>query len=138
MSDTLSELLSLRDASLSDLQARLGPADVHPDAGYGQMTGLTRVRAPASHPGVFYFRDGGPVVARLADPDANAARELVGDDAPRLRSPAGKRAWVSVRADEGVAVTELEGDVVYVEVFPPTTFEDYRDRIHRPAPHFVE
>ena len=43
-----------------------------------------------------------------------------------------------VRADEGLAVTEEDGRVRFAEVFPPTTFEDYRERIHTPAPKFVE
>jgi hypothetical protein len=138
MSDPLGELLSLRDATLADLQARLGPGEVDDDDAYGQMDGLTSFYAPASHPAVFYLRDDRLVVGQLAEPDEDGARALVGPDAPRLRSIAGKRAWVHVGAPEGVAVTELDGDVLYVEVFPPTTFEDYRDRIHTPPPHFIE
>ena len=62
----------------------------------------------------------------------------VGDEAPTLRSAAGKRARVHVRAEEGLAVADEGGRVRYVEIFPPTTFEDYRSRIHRPAPKFIE
>ena len=88
----------------------------------------------------FFFRDGQLVVAHLPDPDLPpaAVAELVGDDPPRLRSRAGKHAWALVRAEEGVAVTEDDGRIRFVEVFPPTTFDDYRDRIHAPPPHFVE
>ena len=138
--DAVRELATLRDVSLADLRARLGKADVQPDVRYGQMDGLEMLHAPGAHPAIFFFRDGQLAVAHLPDPDLApaAVAELVGDDPPRLRSRAGKHAWALVRAEEGVAVTEDDGRIRFVEVFPPTTFEDYRDRIYAPPPHFVE
>jgi hypothetical protein len=134
------ELAALRDVSLPDLRERLGGVEGQGDARYGRMEGLEMLHAPAAHPAIFFFRDGRLVVAHLPDPDfaPDEVRELLGDDPPRLRSRAGKHAWALVRAEKGLAVTEEDGQIRYVEVFPPTTFEDYRDRIHTPAPHFVE
>jgi hypothetical protein len=135
MSVTLDDLLALRDATEAQVRARLGDADVGTDVGYGHLTGLTRISG-GDGPS-FYFRDGRLVVARLSEP-GDEASALVPGDAPRLRSSAGKRAIARVDAAAGVAVTEEDGDVRYVEVFPPTTFEAYRDELHRPPPHFVE
>jgi hypothetical protein len=137
VSRAVQDLLGMRDAALADLRAR-PDADLMADVRYGQMTGLTRLHAPESSPAIFYFRDGRLAVARLVHPDEREARELLGESAPELPSSAGKRASVRVRADRGIAVTEEDGHVVYVEVFPPTTFEDYRDRIHELPPKFVE
>jgi hypothetical protein len=134
------ELAALRDVSLPDLRERLGGVEGQADARYGRMDGLEMLHAPGAHPAIFFFRDDRLVVAHLPDPDLapDEVAALVGEDPPRLRSRAGKHAWAHVRAEEGLAVTEEDGEVRYVEVFPPTTFEDYRDRIHTPAPHFVE
>jgi hypothetical protein len=140
VSSAVRELAALRDVSLPDLRERLGGVEGQPDARYGRMDGLELLHAPGAHPAIFFFRDGRLVVAHLPDPDLAAGEldELLGEDPPRLRSRAGKHAWALVRAEEGLAVTEEDGQVRYVEVFPPTTFEDYRDRIHTPPPHFVE
>jgi hypothetical protein len=127
---SLADLAALRDATPAG-----GP--VESDVGYGAMRGLDMVDGPD---GILFFRDGALAVAHVPDPelsDAELAR-FTAEDVPQLRSRAGKHAWVHVRADEGLAVTEEDGRVRYVEVFPPTTFDDYRERIHSPPPKFVE
>jgi len=128
---SLAELAALRDA------APPRGAQVQSDAGYGSMRGLEMVEAPE---GILFLRDGALAVVHVPDPSLSPdelARFTAGD-VPRLRSRAGKHAWVHVRADEGLAVTEEDGRVRFAEVFPPTTFEDYRERIHTPPPKFVE
>jgi hypothetical protein len=135
VSRSLQDLLALRELSLSELEARLPSPDPHRDVRYGQMTGLTMLGAPEA---AFYFSDGRLAVARVVDPDPAEAGELLAHGGEQLRSSAGKRATVHVQADRGLAVTEEDGDVRYVEVFPPTTFDDYRDRIYKPPPRFVE
>ena len=138
----LDEWISLRDTSLAQVRAALGVehTDLVADAGYGQMEGLTMLHAPDAHPGIFFFRDGRLAVLRVERPDVDAGELLarVGEEAPTLRSAAAKRARVHVRAEDGLAVADEAGDVRYVEIFPPTTFEDYRSRIHQPPPKFTE
>jgi hypothetical protein len=137
----LEDWLALRDASLAEVRARLGAdaAELVPDAGYGQMTGLAMVHAPGD-PAIYFFADARLAVLRVEEPRIDAAEllERVGEDAPTLRSAAGKHVWVHVRAGDGLAVAEDHGRIAYVEVFPPTTFEDYERRIHQPPPAFVE
>lgn len=137
----LADWLALRDASLAQVRARLGAeaAELVPDAGYGQMTGLAMVHAPGD-PGHYFFADGRLAVLRLEEPDVDAGEllERVGADAPTLRSAAGRHVWVHVSAPDGLAVAEDHGRVAYVEIFPPTSFEDYERRIHQPPPTFVE
>ena len=134
--------MALRDASLAQVRAELGAehAELVADAGYGQMEGLTMLHAPEAHPGIFFFREGRLAVLRVEDPDVDGGDLLarVAGGAPTLRSPVAKRARVHVRAEDGLAVADEGGRVRYVEIFPPTTFEDYRSRIHRPAPKFIE
>ena len=138
----LDDWIALREATLAQVRAQLGAehAELFADAGYGQMQGLTMLHAPDAHPGIFFFRDGRLAVLRVEHPEDEAGSLLarVGADAPTLRSAAAKRAFVHVRAEDGLAVADEDGHVIYVEIFPPTTFEDYQDRIHRAAPHFTE
>jgi hypothetical protein len=135
VSGSIHDLLALSELQLPDLEARLHSPETHRDVRYGQMTGLTMLNAPDA---VFYFSDAGLAVARLVDPDPDEADELLARGGERLRSSAGKRATVHVQADRGLAVTEEDGEVRYVEVFPPTTFDDYRERIYKPPLKFVE
>jgi hypothetical protein len=128
---SLADLTELLDASPA------GGDALQTDAGYGAMRGLEMLDTPD---GILFFRDGELVVAHVPDPSLSSDElaRFTADDVPRLRSRAGKHASVHVRADEGLAVTEEDGRVRFVEVFPPTTFDDYRDRIHTPPPKFVE
>ena len=128
---SLAELAALRDA------APPPGAEAQTGAGYGSMRGLEMVEAPE---GILFLRDGELAVVHVPDPSLSPDElaRFTGDEVPRLRSRAGKHAWVHVRADEGLAVTEEDGRVRFAEVFPPTTFEDYRDRIHTPPPKFTE
>jgi hypothetical protein len=128
---SLADLAALRDA------APPPGGETESGAGYGSMRGLEMVEAPE---GLLFFRYGELAVAHVPDPSLTRdelARFTAGD-VPRLRSRAGKHAWVHARADEGLAVTEEDRRVRYVEVFPPTTFDDYRERIHVEPPKFVE
>jgi hypothetical protein len=138
----LDEWMALRDASLAQARAELGAenAELVADAGYGQMDGLTMLHAPDAHPGIFFFRDGRLAVLRVEDPDVDGGELLarVGDEAPTLRSAAAKHALVHIRAEDGLAVADEGGRIRYIEIFPPTTFEDYRSRIYQPAPKFIE
>lgn len=126
---SLRELAALREATPH--------GEVHRDAGYGRLTGLEMAQQDDA---ILFFDGGRLVVAHVPDPELAPAElaRFTAEDVPRLRSHAGKHAWVHVRADEGLAVTEEDGRAVAVEVFPPTTFEDYRDRLHTPAPKFIE
>jgi hypothetical protein len=127
---SLADLAALREARSAGEPTETG-------VGYGSMRGLDMVDSPGA---ILFFRDGALAVAHVPAPsltDAELAR-FTGEEVPSLRSRAGKHARVHVRADEGLAVTEEDGRVRYVEVFPPTTFDDYRDRIHTPPPPFVE
>jgi hypothetical protein len=143
---TLGEWLALRDRPAAELQAELGleEADLPSGANFGHMTGLAMLHSPAAHPGVFFFQDGRLAVLYVEDPSAHApdlTREAleaaVGDDAPALPSRAGKRSEVRVAADRGLAVSTSGEGADFVEIFPPTSFEDYRDRIYRKPPKFV-
>ncbi|WP_426593947.1 hypothetical protein ACPPVS_00410 [Cellulomonas sp. McL0617] len=60
----------------------------------------------------------------------------VGSDGDHLRSRQGKTARLHVVAEDGIAWSEENGQVAFVEIFPPTSFEDYTREIYVEPPAF--
>ena len=92
------------------------------------------MRATELWPGFFYFD--GDRQAMLyagepegADPDGRRGARSGGHDC----APAGKRAVLRVWPQRGVAFSKEGGGVDFIEVFEPTTLEDYEARIYEEA-----
>jgi hypothetical protein len=62
---------------------------------------------------------------------------IAGSDGETLRSRQGKSALMHVVADKGIAWSEDDGEVGFVELFPPTTLNGYQKTIYREPPKFI-
>lgn len=133
---TLEELLALRDHDAAGAAAHVGAG---PDArkrvtGYQGLRDVDVIDSP--EPGIRFVLDGDEVVlvyvGRAGLPEGltnDQIAAVAGSDGTRLRSRQGKRAWLHVVADAGLAWSELDGQVAFLEAFQPTTLADYMDRI---------
>jgi hypothetical protein len=137
---TVDELLSLRELTRSRLETEPG-VTVDPHVAYGSLTGVDRLHAVGLSPAHFYFAGDDlelVYVPRAAVSQAPAAAwlERVGPG-PQLRSRTGKRSVLEVRPELGFAFAHDEGAVELAEVFPPTTLDDYEQRIYEDPGPFV-
>jgi hypothetical protein len=136
----LDELFRLPGATLADTVAITGadPQARHPVTGYQRLTDLDVIEGR----GVAVYLRGASVVltyveARALPPglDSDALAAAAGADGEILRSRQGKRASMHLLAGRGLAWSEMDGHIGFIELFPPTTTRDYRDRIYtEPAP----
>jgi hypothetical protein len=138
------DLLWLRGQSLQAVLSATGAAQGRrePVTGYQSLQNLDVIEAPN---GVRIYLRGNDVAliyageAALPD-DADEADlvAVVGSEGEFLRSRQGKRAALHVVAEQGVAWSEQDGVVAFVELFPPTRLEDYRRDIYLEPPQFVQ
>jgi hypothetical protein len=132
--------LELRGLQRAELLERAPGATVEEDVRYEKLRPVARVRAGELWPGFFYF-DGERQVMLYAgepagaDPDELAA--ALGPGGHELRSRAGKRAVLRVWPQRGVAFSEENGAVDFLEIFEPTTLEDYEARIYEDPGPFI-
>jgi hypothetical protein len=129
----LEQLLSFATMDRATLLQSVGADEADIDDGYSyqSMRGLSVLSLP-DHFGARVFLDGDAVVmVSVPDPsvDDDDVRSLMGDDVVELRSRQGKRAMIELDAQRGVAFSRDDDEVGFVEMFPPTTVEDYRERI---------
>lgn len=140
---TVDQLLALRGVDL-DVALKLTRASAdqrEPITGYQGLTALDVIKAPN---GVRIYVRGDDVVliyagrsvlqGQLTDEELAAA---VGSAGEELRSRQGKRALLHVAAESGIAWSELDGVVGFVELFPPTDLATYQREIYREPPRFV-
>lgn len=141
---TLDDLLALRGAGLSDAARALDadPAQREAVTGYQGLADLDAIDAPD---GARLFARADSLVLIYVGPDAlpaevddAALRAAIGAEPPELRSRQGKRATLHVAAEQGIAWSEQDGDVGFVEIFPATTLESYRQRIYLEPPRFAQ
>lgn len=62
----------------------------------------------------------------------------VGGPGQRLRGRGGKLAKLHVAAEHGVAWEEVQGEVRYLEFFPPSDVATYERTVYAEPPRFVE
>lgn len=144
----LDALVDLRTLSRDELLSRLriDEASVEPGYAYESMTGLERAYDPDRLPVHVYF-DGDEVVMMFTEEAAfldsvtpESVRERLGEPTLTLRSSAGKRSTLWVYPGAGLAVS-AGGDtdaVDFVEVFPPTTAEEYEQNIYDDPGPFIK
>ena len=134
--------IALRELTLDEARSRLG-VEGEPGVRYERLRPVRRLHNPAVHPGHFYF-DGDQQVmqyvgaAALADVDPDELERRLGGPGELLRSRAGKSSVMHVYADRGVAFSSDGHEVELLELFPPTTFEDYRTRIYADPGAFIK
>jgi hypothetical protein len=141
---TLDDLLSLAGADLETAAKTTGASlDQREEVtGYQGLADLDVIDAA---PGIRIFLRGDDVVliyvgeAGLpAGVDDAALQAALGSDGENLRSRQGKLAELHVVAARGVAWSEVDGEVGFVEVFPPTTLEAYQRDIYLEPPVFKQ
>lgn len=135
----LDDVLDLRHLSRPELLDRLGIDAGAVDEGrrYEGLEGLAMLHDDGVHPARFYFRGDDLVMVYLSEPGLSLRdlRAHVSGDGVTLRSRQGKRSNLEVHPGDGIAFSELDDEIGFVEVFPPTTEQDYRARIYRePGP----
>jgi hypothetical protein len=141
---TLDELLALRGADLREVTERTGadPAQRRPSKGYQNLSdGVESFDTPD---GSRVFVRGDELLMIHVDEealppgvDADTLAEAVGTAGEALRSRQGRRAMMHVVADQGIAWSEEDGELGFVEIFPPSDFEAYRSRIYQQPGAFI-
>ena len=140
-SDDLEQLLALtamdRAAALNAVGARAG--DVEDGYSYQSMSGLSVLDLPKRFGARVFFDGDAVAIVSIPDPSIapDAIRALMGDDVVELRSRQGKRAMIELDAARGLAFSSDDDEVGFIEMFPPTTADDYRDAHLVRAPAFT-
>jgi hypothetical protein len=137
---TLDAWMALRGRPLTALQTDLGfPADaLKQPARYSNLGDLIRLYDKRIHPARFYFHgDGSFVLIYLEYPAAefpelapDALRSLFGAPAARWPSRADDDHFQYVYPAAGVAYSAGHAEVSFVEIFQPTTLEQYRAQFY--------
>lgn len=135
---SIAQWLALRDIPYSDLKQKLKLTTSHIEQGvtYQKLTGLTRLFNREANAARFYFVEQELILIYVISPMALAnlsPYEIKGQfpEIPEtLRSRTGKTAKHIVYPERGLAFSEDAGRVIFLEIFPPTDFETYLDKIY--------
>jgi len=117
---------------------RSSEGDVDDGDGYQSLEDLSVVRSKKYDNARFYFNGPDLVMIAVSEPSISAAdiRSMMGDDVVELRSRQGKSAMIQVDAAAGLAFSSDDDEVGFLEIFPPTTADDYRQQIYWEPPAF--
>jgi hypothetical protein len=134
--------IALRELTLDQAREKLG-VDGEPGVRYERLRPVRRLHNAAVHPGHFYFDGNHQVMqyvgaAGLEGVDPAELERRLGGPGEILHSRAGKSSVMHVYADRGVAFSSDGHEVELLELFPPTTFEDYRRRIYEDPGAFIK
>jgi hypothetical protein len=104
------------------------------------MSGLSVLNLPKRFGARVFFDGDAVAIVSIPDPAIapDAIRSLMGDDVVQLRSRQGKRATIELDAARGLAFSSDDDEVGFIEAFPPTTADDYRERIWFEPPAFTK
>lgn len=139
--DEFDQIIHLRDLARGEVLASLG---IEPDAvvdgrRYQSLESLHMASTDRDDGLRVYFD--GDAVAMIMIPAPEIAlervREEFGSDLAALASRQAKHAVLEVDAAAGIAVSSVDDEIGFVEIFPPTTLDDYRDRIYRDPGQFL-
>ena len=140
----LGDLLTLRELSRAEVRERFDIPDsgVDRNVAYERITGVDRLHEPGAFPGHFYFR--GDELAMiyvprtaLADTDLGALRAALGEPSATLSSRTGEDSSLLVYPERGIAFATDGERVEIVEIFPPTTLDEYRTQIYKEPPERI-
>ena len=133
----LDAIIALRELSAAAIFERLAmpPYAANEHRAYERLSDVTHVHRAEAHPAHFYLRGVELVMVYIGDDDFLAPLTLdvlharLGESVT-LRSRQGKRAHQHVWAEQGVACSELDGALGFLEVFPPISHERYLETIY--------
>ncbi|HVB07170.1 MAG TPA: hypothetical protein VNF07_13075 [Acidimicrobiales bacterium] len=127
-------------------RARILPSRKRPwwDVSYGKLSGLVAYQQKTTFPGRIFALDGKVVLAYLSSdlgwtsPSASDLSAAVGSEPVALRSRAGKGCVRYVAAGDGVAYSvDEQGDVLFAELFSPTTLARYEADLYEDPGVFI-
>lgn len=138
----LADLLALRELSRDELLARFPTLETDPEVSYEGVAHVDRLHDPAAFPGHFYFRGAALAMlyvprSALEDADLGELRRELGEPAGTLSSRTGEDSSLLVYPERGVALATDGERVEIVEVFPPTTLEEYASAIYQDPGDFI-
>lgn len=136
---TLKQWLSLKDLTYDELKIKLGINVGHIEraVSYQKLTGLTRIFKRDANPARFYFIDQELILIYVISPLALAnltpieIKNHFEQNPVMLKSRTGKTAKHVVFAEGGLAFSEDSGRVIFLEIFPPTDIETYKEKIYQ-------
>lgn len=135
----------LRDLRRDQLLALLqvAPTAVVDHVAYEKLTDVSRVSNPAVF-GAHVFLRGDEVVmiysssaAYLAKLSPASIQQELGGSGTRLRSRAGKTSNQHVFPEQGVAYSESDDQLEFIEIFPPMSLDAYRASIYSDPGPFI-
>ncbi len=133
----MEELLGYRKYDFTSLVEEFGikDNDIDKEVSYIKLKDLSRVHNPDTLPGHFYFK--GDKLAMIYINDENrlanmSFKKITSEygEGHRLSSRAGKTSNLYVYPEKGFAISVTRGQMDFIEIFPSTTLDDYKDRIH--------
>lgn len=140
--------ISLLNSSFATIKIKLdaSPNHIEKKRAYEKMKNLTLVRNTKADPAYFYFKGkklamiylgDGQVVSNLTD---HYLRTKLGNpkETNILRSRAGKSANHIVYAEKGIAFSEENGKILFIEIFPATTHQTYLNSIYKTPNLFIK
>jgi hypothetical protein len=133
----MEELLNYRKYDYPSLVKEFGinDSEIDKEVGYIKLKGLSRVHKEDVLPGYFYFEGDKLVMIYVNDESrlGNISFKKITTDygnGHRLSSRAGKTSNLYVYPEKGFAISVTHGQIDFIEIFPSTTLDDYKDRIH--------
>ncbi|WP_211236752.1 hypothetical protein [Sporocytophaga myxococcoides] len=134
----MEELLKYKGYDYSSLIEKFGIKDseIDKNVSYIKLQGLSRVNKPDALPGYFYFDGNKLVMIYISDEErlGNMSFDKIKSDygaGHRLSSRAGKTSNLHAYPEKGFAVSATHGQIDFIEIFPSTTLDDYKSRIHK-------
>jgi hypothetical protein len=139
-SKDLTQLLDMRSLDRAGVIAACDASadDVDDGYSYQSMQDLSVLRPKRLHDSRIYFDGDAVVMIALSEPSISATviRDAMSSDVVELRSRQGKKAMIEVDAGAGLAFSRDDDEIGFLEIFPPTTIDDYRTRIWKEPPAF--
>lgn len=141
---TLEQLLALRGADLEVAMAITGATAAGRESVTGYQ-GLEDLDVIDAAEGLRIFVRGDRVVlvyvGETALPDgldSTTLSKALGSNGELLASRQGKLAELHVVADQGVAWSEVDGEIGFMELFAPTELGDYLRDVYQEPPTFIQ
>ena len=144
--DTLQNLLALRNLHWSEIKERYKIKEEHieSDSTYQKLSGLIEIYNPDVFPVRFFLLNDNVLLIYTSDLaivdtlDGKKIKEQYGmEDENYLRSRAGKKSNLMVYPEAGFAVSIKNNEVDFIEVFHPTTLEQYKKDIYIEVGPFI-
>ena len=143
---SLGEIFALREYDVAQAAAYLGlrPEDRQSWGRYGRLEGLDVLKSE-TRPGIRFYLQGDEValvtVGRAALPKDLSDKELeaaASVEPQKRRSRQAKAATLKIAAEDGFAWSSVRGEIGWIELFAPRSFERFLEEIYEEPPKFIQ